>query len=97
MIVFKDFVPKITVPAGILSPPRIESFNATVQEMNAWIVANSIRVVNVETVVLPNIHSAHEEGSHDTSLRTSGDLSSTWHQFIRVWCEVTPPHPLLSA
>jgi len=37
--------------------------------------------------VLPNIFSRYEEGSRDTSLGTSGESPSFWHQFIRVWYE----------
>jgi hypothetical protein len=44
-------------------------------------------VLNVETVVLPNIWSRFEEGSRDPALGISGDSPSHWHQFIRVWFE----------
>ena len=44
-------------------------------------------VLNVETVVLPNIWSPYEEGSADVALGTSGEMPSHWHQFIRCWYE----------
>ena len=44
-----------------------------------------VDVVNVETVVLPNIWSQYEEGTTDPALHTSGDMASQWNQFIRVW------------
>jgi hypothetical protein len=88
MLRYQDFVPKMTKPAAFLSPAEHESFDAALAEANRWIKENEIRVVNVETVVLPNIWSRYEDGSRDTSLGTSGESPSFWHQFIRVWYEV---------
>jgi len=85
MIAYRDFVPQQTKPAGFLSPAEHESFDAAVAAANAWLLENHVRVVNIETVVLPNIFSRFEEGSADSSLGTSGESPSHWHQFIRVW------------
>jgi hypothetical protein len=89
MLRYQDFVPKVVKPAAFLSPAEYESFDAALAEANQWIAANRIRAVNIETVMLPNIWSRFEEGSRDTSLGTSGESPSFWHQFIRVWYE--PP------
>src|SRR2546430_16799671 len=88
MLRYQDFVPKMTKPAAFLSPAEHESFDAALTAANRWIKENEIRVVNVETVVLPNIWSRYEEGSRDPSLGTSGESPSFWHQFVRVWYEV---------
>lgn len=85
MLRYKDFVPKMTKPAAFLSPAEHESFEAALEAANRWVKESGIRVVNVETVVLPNIWSRYEEGSGDTALGTSGESPSFWHQFIRVW------------
>jgi hypothetical protein len=45
----------------------------------------NIEVVNIETVVLPNIHDELEEGSMDTNLDTMSNSTSSWNQFVRVW------------
>ncbi len=87
MLRYKDFVPKMTRPAAFLSPAEHESFEAALEAANRWVHENGIRVINVETVVLPNIWSRYEEGSGDTALGTSGESPSFWHQFIRVWYE----------
>jgi len=84
---YRDFVPKMTRPAAFLSPAEHESFDAALEAANHWIRQSGIRVINVETVVLPNIWSRYEEGSGDTVLGTSGESPSFWHQFIRVWYE----------
>lgn len=96
MIAFCDFVPR-SIPGGLFSPLQTDSFRAALEEANIWIESNGVRVLNVETVVLPNIHCPGEKGSEDTSLRTSGDLSSHWHQFVRVWYAVATPPPLPQA
>ncbi len=46
---------------------------------------NQVKLLNLETVVLPNTWSPHEEGSNDSSLGTAGEFPSLWHQFVRVW------------
>ena len=85
MLRYQDFVPKMTKPAAFLSPAEHESLDAALAAANRWIDENNVRLVNIETVVLPNIFSRYEEGSRDSSLGTSGESPSFWHQFIRVW------------
>jgi len=85
MINFRDFTPAVTNPGGLFKMPTLEELSAAVTRANEWVAANHIQVVNIETVVLPNIHFPGEEGSTDTLLHTSGDMASRWHQFIRVW------------
>ncbi len=87
MLCHRDFIPKMTKPAAFLSPAEHESFDAALAEANRWIKESGVRVINIETVVLPNIFSRYEEGSRDGSLGTSGESPSFWHQFIRVWYE----------
>jgi hypothetical protein len=50
---------------GFLRAPEFDTLRASVFGANRWIKERNIRVFNVETVVLPNIHQAHEEGSED--------------------------------
>ena len=87
MLHYQDFVPKMTKPHALFSPAEHESFDAALALANRWIQEHQIRVVNMETVVLPNIWSRYEDGAADTSLATSGESPSFWHQFIRVWYE----------
>ncbi len=81
MINFKDFAPKIK-KQGIFKT-YFEALGEALVAANKWIDAGRINVVNIETVVLPEIWS--EDGTTDVDLRTSGEMSSSWHQFIRVW------------
>jgi hypothetical protein len=55
-------------------------------KLNQWVHENqNLEVVNIETVVLPNIHDSQEEGSQDTELWTGGESSSQWYQLLRIW------------
>ncbi|MEL6256253.1 MAG: hypothetical protein AAFR87_29890 [Bacteroidota bacterium] len=86
MIRFEDFVPEQLEKAKFLKKARYESFDSTLERMNEWQRRNSnYRIINIETVVLPNIHLKAEEGSTDVDLPTEGEFSSNWHQFLRVW------------
>ncbi len=91
MIKFKDFVPEMIAQPGLFREGTYESLEIAVEAANDWIKEYDIRVINVETVVLPNIWSRYEEGSADVALGTSGDSPSRWHQFIRVWYRVGSP------
>ncbi|MDA0282840.1 MAG: hypothetical protein O3B13_04965 [Planctomycetota bacterium] len=87
MIDCRDFIPKQTSGPGFFSSAQYQSFDAAVLAANAFADGQSGRILNVETVVLPNVWDTSEGGTTDVSIRTSGDVSSTWHQFIRVWYE----------
>ena len=87
MLCYKDFVPAIIQQGGLFKPPEFASLQAALAEANEWIQREKISVLNIETVVLPNIHDKEEEGSEDVELSDSGEYVTTWHQFIRVWYE----------
>ena len=82
---YKDFVPKQLAEPGFFRPGEFETFDEAVQAANQWLVDSTVRLINLETVVLPNIHSRWEEGSTDAALGISGDSPSHWHQVLRCW------------
>ena len=84
MLKYRDFVPKEIEAPGFLNPGEHESFNDAVEAANQWLTENSVKLINLETVVLPNIWSRWEDGSADASLGT-GESISRWHQFLRCW------------
>jgi hypothetical protein len=84
-LAFRDFCPRRTQAAGLFSSEDYESFDVAVEAASLWIDATKVQVVNVETVVLPNIHAEGEQGSTDSHLRASGKLGTYWYQFVRVW------------
>lgn len=87
MIRYFDFVPPQFSPAGFLRSAQYGTLEQALDMANQWIQQAGVKVINIETVVLPNIHRQGEEGSSDPALRTSGEVASYWHQFIRVWYE----------
>ncbi len=89
MLQYIDFVPRQISPGGVFSAEEHESFDMAVKDANRWLQENRdrIRLINLETIVLPNIHSHWEEGSNDAALTTSAERRSTWHQFLRCWYE----------
>ncbi|GHB98522.1 hypothetical protein [Cerasicoccus arenae] len=94
MIRYQDFAPEKTAAGGFFKMPTFESLDECVAQANRWIEDNQLELINVETVVLPNMHISGEEGTSDVSLHTSGDMMSNWHQFVRVWYRTdksTPP------
>ena len=82
---YKDFVPKQISAPAIFKPGEHETFDDAVLGLNRWLAISKVNVINIETVVLPNIWSPWEEGSGDASIGTSGSAPSHWHQFVRCW------------
>ncbi|MEM9337624.1 MAG: hypothetical protein AAGA66_02775 [Bacteroidota bacterium] len=80
-----DFAPQVTKKGGLFKSTEVEKFQEIVNQMNDWIAAEKPEIINIETVLLPNIHDSDEEGSEDTMLGTGRESSSHWYQFIRVW------------
>ncbi len=87
MFDYKDFIPQQTTGPGFFSAAQYQTFDEAVQAANRFADDQSARILNVETVVLPNVWDPAEDGTTDPSIRTSGDFPATWHQFIRVWFE----------
>lgn len=85
MIQFRDFVPEMLSAPALFKAGEYESIEAALAAANSWIKESDIQVVNVETVVLPNIWSRYAEGTTDVALATSGEMASHWHQFVRIW------------
>jgi len=50
-----------------------------VQTANEWIRQVGVKVLNVETVVLPNMNNPGEQGTGDAMVRTSSDMASFWY------------------
>ena len=86
MIRYRDFAPHV-IKRGLLHSDDFENFDAAVAAANAWIAAETPQIVNVETVVLPNISADRSEGTIDGRVETEEAMTSIneWYQFLRVW------------
>jgi hypothetical protein len=82
-IAYKDFLPAV-LKSGFFSTEH-ETLPAAIARANDWIRQSGVRVINVETVVLPNVRAV--EDASQVGIRTSGELSSYWFQVVRVWYE----------
>ena len=92
-IQYEDFYPLETSKKTIFYPAAYEPLHMVMESVNEWLNENEqFEVINIETVVLPNMHKNNKKRGESTSLRAAGyDGQSTyWHQFIRVWYRKKP-------
>jgi hypothetical protein len=82
-IKFADFVPRQVKAPGFLTAGDYETFDAAATAASDWITKHSVRVVAMETVVLPSVWAPGEQGTRDGALPSY--QVTQWHQFLRVW------------
>ena len=92
MLAFRDFVPRqLRAPHLGISVEAVqgeyETLESALNALNQWRDLEKVRVLNVETVVLPNLDAKWEEGTNDPVLGASGAGAQLWYQFFRVWYE----------
>ncbi|MDP1560724.1 MAG: hypothetical protein Q8M16_04950 [Pirellulaceae bacterium] len=87
---YLDFVPRQVKAPGLITEGRYENFDAAVEAANRWLDEQRVQLLQLETVVLPNLWNDWEEGTKDGSISTSGDAPSRWHQFLRIWYQPVP-------
>ena len=85
MLSYRDFAPK-QAKGKWYEGDTYETFDAAVRAANEWMKEVSVKIVTVETVVLPNIFSPEQAGTADADINTMSGWAS-WHQFVRVWYE----------
>ena len=86
MIDYKDFAPKILEKRTFFKGATFETFEVALAAANAWIKSQTIKVLNIETIVLPILMS-QELGPTDANVPAGNLGLGGWHQFIRVWFE----------
>jgi hypothetical protein len=69
MIAYEDFIPQQTSGPGFFTSAQYESFDEALKAANSFMVGRELMILNVETVVLPNVWD--EEGTTDVSIDTS--------------------------
>jgi len=86
-IKFIDFVPEQIRPPKLFSEASYSSLEECRIKMDEWVRKNDPEIIQIETVILPNIHNKREEGSDDVELKTYelDGHSNRWHQFFRLW------------
>lgn len=84
-LAFRDFRPRLLDAGGIVTPPTFEPFEAVLAEANAWLEKTGVTVLNVETLLLPNLTLLTEKTTSQTSALTAVEGTTYWHQVLRVW------------
>lgn len=79
VIAYKDFVPRISEPGGMLRRPTFWPLDDAVAAANAWIARERVDVFNVETVLLPDA-----EAPGRTLQSCGGQIYNAW-RVVRVW------------
>src|SRR5262245_48269400 len=95
MIAYRDFVPMpldYEGPAkgilGQLKVPEFETFDAAVTAASEWTRREGVKVVNVETVVLPHAYIKDARAVEETRDAVVPEHKvAFWEQFVRVWYE----------
>jgi len=82
---YQDFAPMI-VKAGLFNSDY-EPFASVVARARIWLREYKVRVINIETVVLPNLLGV--DSASGEPIRIGSETSSTWHQVVRVWYDAT--------
>lgn len=85
---FKDFAPSVTRKKAIIgSLIHTGPLRDTVKAANDWIKDADVNVINVETVVMPNMYARGAAGTKATQVNVfGGDAGGgQWYQFVRVW------------
>jgi hypothetical protein len=88
---FRDFAPKQKRPAGFFQSAEYDNLMDAVFQANHWVRDHNVKVLNIETVVLPNIleKETTPEATMEGSVATYEGIShyNHWYQFIRIWYE----------
>ena len=80
-IQFRDFSPAVKKQGWIKN--EYATLQETVEQANVWIAEAKVHVLNIETVVLPNI-AGRETAAPEIPGR---GLGTDWYQVIRIWYE----------
>lgn len=83
MLKMKDFIPQSLKPAGLFSPRTYENLSAAATAASEWLQSSGAKLVQIETVLVPNPRMAETDPTDVTRFTASSDAS--WVQFIRVW------------
>ncbi len=88
MIAYRDFAPTQVSAPGLFKAATYETLDQALAAANSWIQSNDIHVLNVETVVLPNLHALNDKGTSAPSLVLQPGFAEAWSQFFRIWYRV---------
>jgi hypothetical protein len=85
-----DFIPQRLTTGDILEKPSFATLDTALAAANAWLTGRNVDVINVETVVLPNLWDDTTRGTLHGGIEIVGESSCHWHQLIRIWYREHP-------
>ena len=85
MLKMKDFLPQPDKPPALFSKQIYETLEDTVAAAGEWLKTSGVKLVQIETVIVPNLRK--EDRSQAARFSVSYSIDSQWYQFIRVWYE----------
>lgn len=86
-LAFRDFVPRDRTRMLALSR-TFETSAEVLARANAWIAAEGIEPLNVETLLLPGAPAGVEESPWYVELNAGPLALAQWHQVVRVWYRI---------
>ena len=86
MIKYKDFSPEITRANILGAVKESDSFELVVKQVNIWVGSNPIKVINIETILFPNLHLQPKMADLENGVMTVGQGHNIF-QCVRVWYE----------
>ena len=86
MVIFKDFVQKVTVNPGWFQSGQLEPLENTIARLNNWINEAEPDILNIETVWIPY----NKSGVRDQPIKYSMSDGNRYYaiQIFRVWHQV---------
>ena len=86
MFNYRDFWPRQLKRGGLVKKAQWQPFEMAMKKANAWVKKEGVKVINIETVVLPNVWES-DLGPEDAKFNTYTDSECIWYQVVRVWYE----------
>jgi len=85
MMQFKDHPIKIIEEGGWLSDPVSENVKETLLRINQWVEENELIVLNVETLLFPELKSTSQGTGSSIFETEDGESRTAFYQVFRVW------------
>lgn len=84
MFNYKDFAPEVVEKGGLFRRNKVETLKEIVAAANDWASTSSVKVINIETVLLPVTTKDPVESLESTAISVELGMAE-WTQIVRVW------------
>ena len=84
MFAYKDFAPEVVEKGNLFRSNKVEALKEVVATAKHWATTNSVKVINIETVLLPVTTKNPDERFEQTAITVELGMAE-WTQIVRVW------------